>query len=217
MSEIEKPAIRPLPEPLPEGEHLLWQGSPAWRPYSRRVFQIDKIAVYFMVIIVWVAVSAAVGGGGADALRSLVWTVPPALSVLLLLAGLALLYARTTVYTITSKRVVIQSGLAFTTAVNLPFSKISSADMKTFSDATGDIELAMSGPRLLYSMIWPNVRLLRLKRPTPMIWALDHPHDAADILGQALAADQQADQPVESAPIQDAEESRPRLRRVANS
>lgn len=193
MSEIRVKPIKPLPEPLPDGERVLWQHSPVWWPYSRRVFQLDKIALYFLVVIAWVAVSAYLSTGQwLGVLRSLAWSVPPALGVLVVLGFIAWLYARTTVYTITSKRVIMQAGLAVPSAVNLPFSKIGSADMKTFKDATGDIELSMSGPRLLYSMLWPNVRLLRLNRPTPMLRALQQPHQVADILSKALTADQQA-------------------------
>jgi len=191
LSEIRVKAIKPLPERLPEGEQVLWQDSPAWKPFSRRVFQLDKIALYFLVVVGWVAGSAYLENGDWLALlRSLAWSVPPALGVLVLLAAIAWLYARTTVYTITNKRVVIQSGLALPSAVNLPFSKVSSADMKTYADDTGDIELTISGPRLLYSMLWPNLRLLRLNRPTPMLRSLEHPQKVAEILGEALSADQ---------------------------
>ena len=214
MSEIRVKALKPLPEPLPEGERVLWQHTPAWRPYSRRVFHIDKIALYFLVIIAWVATSAYLNTGESMAvLRSLALAVPAALGALLLLALIAWLYARTSVYTITNKRVVIQSGLAFETSVNLPFNNVSSADMKTFKDGTGDIELSMSGPRLLYSMLWPNVRFLRLNRPKPVMRALDHPHRVAEILGQALAADQ----PSETASKPDAQALEPDIQRTAAS
>jgi len=180
--------MRELPEPLPAGERLLWQQSPAWRPFSRRVFQLDKIGFYFLVVVGWVAVSAYLSTGElAAVLRSLSWSVPPALGVLVILALISWFYARTTTYTITSERVIVQSGLAVPAAVNLPFSKISSADMKTFADGTGDIELTMSGQRLLYSMLWPNARFFRLKRPTPVMRAVQQPKKVAGILGQALA------------------------------
>lgn len=182
---------------------MLWQRSPAWQGFGRRVFQVYKVALYFAVIVAWVAISAALGGGWSDAARSLVWTLPPALGVVLLLAFMGWLYARTTVYTITNKRVIIQSGLAFTTAINLPFSQLYSADMKRFGDGTGDIELTMSGPRILYSMLWPNTRLLALKRPNPVLWALPEPAQAADILGEALAAEQQAEASHEQGAQQD--------------
>lgn len=214
MSEIRVKSIKPLPEPLPEGERLLWQDSPAWRPFSRRVFQLDKIALYFLVIIVWVAISAYINTGDwAAILRSLTWAVPPALGVMILLGLFAWLYARTTVFTITSKRIIIQSGLALPSAVNLPFTKVGSADMKTFKDSTGDIELSMSGPRLLYSMLWPNLRQLRLNNPTPMLRALRHPHKVAEILAQALTADQQSD----SASTQESNDLQSGARRTATS
>lgn len=212
MSEIRVKPLRPLPEPLPEDERVLWQHSPAWLPYARRVFQLYKIGLYFAVIVGWVAISAYLDASQWSALlRSLSWSVPPVLGVLILLGLFAWFYARATVYTITTRRIIVQSGLAVPSSVNLPFKKISSADMKTYGDATGDIELKTSGPRLLYSMLWPNVRLLRLNRPTPVLRAIDQPARVAEILGQALAADQ----PSEAASTHDVRESQPDMRRAA--
>jgi len=188
LTEIRVKPVQGLPEPLPDGERVLWQQSPGWRPFSRRVFLIDKIGFYFLVVVGWVAGSAYLSTGEFfGVLRALAWSVPPALGVLMVLTIISWLYARTTTYTITSERVVIQSGLAVPAAVNLPFSKISSADMKTFRDNTGDIELTLSGQRLLYSMLWPNARFFRLKRPTPVMRAVQQPQKVAEILGQALA------------------------------
>ena len=198
MSQIRVKALKPLPEPLPEGERVLWQQSPAWKPFSRRVFLLDKIALYFLIIIAWVATSAYFDDGGLIAvLRALSWSVPPALGVLIMIALVAWVYARTSVYTITNKRVVIQSGIALESSTNLPFTKIDRADLKTFRDKTGDIDLEMSGPRLLYSMLWPHVRLLRLKRPKPVMRGILEPERVAEILGAALAADQPAEKPSE--------------------
>ncbi|MGY6555759.1 MAG: photosynthetic complex putative assembly protein PuhB [Wenzhouxiangella sp.] len=187
---MQKDDYKPLPGPLPDGEHVLWQRSPLWHSFGRRVFHTYKFALYFAVIIAWVAIAATLSGGLGDAWRSLLWTLPPALGVVLLLAFFAWAYSRNTVYTITNKRVIIQSGLAFTTAINLPFSKLDKADLKTFSDGSGDIELNMGGQRILYSMIWPNNRLLALKEPKPVLWALAEPAEAAEILGKALANDE---------------------------
>jgi hypothetical protein len=198
LSEIRVKALKPLPEPLPEGERVLWQQAPAWKPFSRRVFLLDKIAIYFLLIIAWVATSAYFEGDGMIAVaRALSWSVPPALGVLGLIALVSWLYARTSVYTITSKRVVITSGLALESSANLPFSKIDRADLKTFRDNTGDIDLEISGPRLLYSMLWPHVRFLRLKRPKPVLRGILQPERVAEILGKALAADQPAESPTQ--------------------
>lgn len=183
-----------LPEPLPEGERILWQRSPAWRPYARRVFHVNKIALYFGILVAWIAGTAyAASGEPASALRSLAWAAPPAIGVLIVLALLGWLYARTTMYTVTDKRIVIQSGLAFPASINLPFGRIERADLKSHADGTGDIELSLTGERVLYSMLWPNVRMLRISRPRPVMRALEQPQDAATALGQALAGDQQAE------------------------
>jgi len=193
LSEADVRPPRGLPEALPDGERILWQRSPAWRPYARRVFQLYKAALYFGVLVAWVAISAA-GDGGADAaLRSLAWTLPPALGVLAILALLGWLYARTTIYTVTDKRLVIQSGLAVPASINLPFSRVQSADLKAFADGTGDIELEITGDRVLYSMLWPNLRLFRLTRPKPVLRALTQPQQAAEMLGEALQLTQQAE------------------------
>jgi len=196
LSQIRVKALKPLPEPLPEGERVLWQQSPAWKPFSRRVFLLDKIAIYFLIIIAWVATSAYFDDGGFIAVaRALSWSVPPALGVLVMIALVGWVYARTSVYTITNKRVVIQSGIALESSTNLPFTRIDQADLKTFRDSTGDIDLEMSGPRLLYSMVWPHVRFFRLKRPKPVMRGILEPERVAQILGSALAADQPAEQP----------------------
>lgn len=214
MSEIRVKPIKPLPETLPAGERVLWQQVPDWRAYSRRAFQVDKIAVYFLIIVGWVATSAYLDAGDWTAvMRSLLWAIPPAVGVLVLLGFTAWLYARTSVYTITNKRIVIQSGVAIPSSVNLPFAKVGSADLKTFRDGTGDIELTMSGPRLLYSMVWPNVRFLRLKRPTPVLRGVQNPHKVADTLGAALTADQGA----EAAPRTVAREPRTKSRSAVTS
>lgn len=220
MSDIRIRQLRPLPEALPEDERVLWQRSPEWRPYSRRIFQVDKIALYFFIVVCWVAIAAYIDNGGWQALfRSLAWSIPPAVGVIGLLALVAWLYARTTVYTITTKRVIIQSGLAVPSAVNLPFTKVQSADMKTFTDTTGDIELSMSGPRLLYSMLWPNARLFRLKRPVPVMRAIPQPEAVAEILGQALDSDQQPAAEIEqsNADSQESEQLRPEMQRATGS
>ena len=42
-----------VPEPLPQGERLLWQGKPNWRSIARHTLHIDKIALYFAGLAVW--------------------------------------------------------------------------------------------------------------------------------------------------------------------
>ncbi|MEM1081942.1 MAG: photosynthetic complex putative assembly protein PuhB [Pseudomonadota bacterium] len=180
--------IQPLPEALPEGEHVLMQCSPSsWRAFSRRVFQLYKIALYLLMIVAWVAISAYLEHSSLlPVLQSLAWTLPPALAVLGLIALLGRFYTRTTVYTITNQRIVIETGLSYTTYTNIPYSQVERADLKTFSDHTGEIELRVAGERMLYSMLWPSVRTFRLRRPVPVLRAIHYPETVASLLGQAL-------------------------------
>jgi len=194
LSEVDVQAPKGLPEPLPDGERILWQRSPRWWPYARRVFKINSIAFYFTALICWIAGAAYAGSGElSSVLRSLSWAIPPAAGVLAILALLGWLYAKTSIYTVTDKRIVIQSGLAFPAMINLPFAQIDKADLKIQSDGTGDIELSLSGPRVLYSMLWPNVRLFRIGRPKPLMSAIPEPQQAADVLGHALSREHDAE------------------------
>ena len=59
---------RGLPEPLPPGETVLWQGSPDWLLLARRAFHVRKVAVYFGLLLAWRVAGTLADGGGAWAL-----------------------------------------------------------------------------------------------------------------------------------------------------
>jgi hypothetical protein len=40
-----------FPEPLPQNENLIWQGSPDFWSIAKRVFYVKQIAFYFALII----------------------------------------------------------------------------------------------------------------------------------------------------------------------
>ena len=48
-----------LPEPLPQGEHILWQGAPDFTDMAIRVFHLRKAAIYFAVLIASRAASSS--------------------------------------------------------------------------------------------------------------------------------------------------------------
>ena len=79
---------RGLPEQLPRGERLLWQGAPEWRTLARRAFRIRGLAVYFGVILTWSVASSLLDGRGGAAtaastlLLAAVAAVPIALAAL---------------------------------------------------------------------------------------------------------------------------------------
>lgn len=178
-----------LPERPPEGEKILWQGSPAWRGLALRVFHIRKAAIYFTILLTWVGVTAVYDGGTAyQAMYAITQMLPFPVIGLGLLAILALLYKRTTIYTITNKRVVMRFGIALSMSVGLPFKQVESASLRDCSDGTGDLVLKMTGPeKMAYAHMWPFVRPWKFKMPEPMLRSLPDAHEVARVLGDALA------------------------------
>jgi len=114
-----------------------------------------------------------------------------ALAALALMALYAWLSAKTTLYTITSRRVVIRAGVALPMVLNLPFAKIESADIRTHANGGGDIALSLpSKDRVAYLFLWPHAQPWKLARARPMLRALPNAETAAQVLGRALAAAQ---------------------------
>jgi hypothetical protein len=175
---------------LPKGETLLWQGRPAWRPLAVRAFHVRKVAIYFALFMAWRFAATMVDGGSfaAAAIAALWLVIPAALSVGALCA-LAMVYARTTRYRITSRRILLQFGVALPMTLNVPFRIVGSAGLKTYADGTGDIPLALTGKeRAAYLLLWPHVRPWRAARAEPMLRAVPNAARVADVLSNALRA-----------------------------
>ena len=179
-----------LPAPLPAGEQILWQGAPRFAGLARRALHLRWMSVYFALLAAWrIAALAADGVGIAAALQGgaiivLVGAVP---------IGLLALYgwasARSTLYTITSRRVVIRTGVALPITVNIPFALVGSAAVARHGDGTGDVALQIAPPhRVSWIALWPHTRSWHLSRPQPTLRALTEPDAVAQILGRALAA-----------------------------
>lgn len=178
-----------LPGPLPQGEHLLWQGSPAWWPLAYRAFRFGWLAVYFGLFAGWAAVSTVADGGGAvAALGAVTLTLLAGLVAGGILALIGWATARATTYSITNRRVVISHGVALPLSVNLPFGMIESVALKTYSDGTGDLVLTLGGERhLAYLVLWPHARPWHFARVEPMLRTVPGAVAIARILGDALA------------------------------
>ncbi|MGE3929448.1 MAG: photosynthetic complex putative assembly protein PuhB [Hyphomonadaceae bacterium] len=190
MSEHDFEPVRGLPGDLPVGERLIWQGAPAWWPLAQRAFHVRSVSAYFAVLMAWRGGAAALDGASALAsLQAALHLAPLAIAALALLCGLAALTARTSVYTITSKRVVLRFGVALPKAINIPFKIIDNAALKGFSDETGDIALTLSEPnKIAYFLLWPHARPWKLARPQPAMRAVPHAAAVAAQLANALNA-----------------------------
>lgn len=188
--EFETEPIRGIPAKLPEGERILWQGAPDTWKLARRAFYAGPVAIYFGVLATWsIAAGLADGTPAADigwALARLTVIGAAAIGVLYLLAWVN---HRSTVYTITTRRVVMRYGIALPMSVNLPFRYVASADLKSFGDGSGDLALSLDAERFLgFIHLWPHVRGWRLAKPQPTFRSIDDAANVARILVEAIKA-----------------------------
>jgi hypothetical protein len=187
--EYEVEPLPGLPEPLPSGERLLWQGAPRWTALAKHSFYIREIAVYFGALLAWYLISKL--PSSQPVLTTLLTFGQLALAsaaALGLIAFYALIISWTTMYSVTSRRVVIRAGIALPTVVNLPFRSVVSAGFKAHADRTGNIILGLAPKETVHFLvIWPNVRTWRGNKIEPMLRGLGDVHTAAQILSRALA------------------------------
>jgi Bacterial PH domain len=177
-----------LSDSLPAGEELLWQGRPEWRALARRAFHVRKVAIYFCLLVLW---RAAFGMANRDTVATLgasaLWMILLGCAAVGLLAVMAWLIGRTTFYTITTRRLVFQFGVALPMTLNIPFRVISSAAFKAYPDGTGEIPVSLIGAdRVAYLVLWPHARPWRAARPEPMMRAVPDAERVAEILSHAF-------------------------------
>jgi hypothetical protein len=187
--EHEFEAQKGLPEALPGNEKLLWQGSPDWRMLARRAFHVRKLALYFAALVLMRA--AFVFNDTASvlaALRSSLGPLALAAVALGLVALMAWLSARSTVYTLTDKRVVMRLGIVLTLTFNIPYRRIAAAGLHLDGRGTGDLPLTLLPPdHIAYLHLWPHARPWRVARPEPMLRSVPDAAVVAKLLTQAWA------------------------------
>ncbi|MEM8698674.1 MAG: photosynthetic complex putative assembly protein PuhB [Pseudomonadota bacterium] len=190
MSGFENEPVHGLPAFLPKGERILWQGAPRALSLARQAFMIGPVLVYFTVLGLWRVLEAmSLGAAPLAALGSAISLIPFAAATVAILCLMALWIARTTLYTITNRRVVIRFGVALKMAVNLPFAEIGAADLKRSRDGSGTLALTMTGKgRIAFLHLWPNVRPWHYLPTQPALRAIAEPEAAAEALSGALAA-----------------------------
>ena len=188
---------RGLPGPLPQGERVLWQGSPNWRAMTRRVFHIRGLSAYFGILVAYAAANSySQGTPLADVALGAAKFAGLALVPLALLTLYAWGTARATTYTVTNRRVAIRMGIAMPMTLNLPFARIDGAAFRPAKDGTGDITLQMAkGDRVAYLVLWPHARPWHVARTEPMLRAIPHAEKVAQLLSRALAASADAPAP----------------------
>jgi len=158
-----------LPEPLPKGERMIWQGSPDFRMLALHAFHVRKLALYFaaMLALQWIYLSA---DPAAPLVRPLLTSAGMALLALGLLTTIAWFSARTTLYTLTDRRIVMRIGIVLTLTFNLPLRQVSGAAIKPQASGHGDIAITLSGSdRIAWLNLWPHARPWQLRQPQPSL------------------------------------------------
>ena len=179
-----------LPEALPRGEVVLWQGKPSWRSLAVRAFHARKVGVYFGVILAWwMAVGLYKQSPPTGIANGACTLLLLAFSAIGISALLAWLYCKTTTYTITNRRVFMRYGVALPMTLNIPYRIVGSAAAKVHRDGTADIPLHLTGSgRVAYLHLWPHARPWHLKNPEPMLRSIPDGARVAALLAGALAA-----------------------------
>ncbi|MCW6507309.1 photosynthetic complex putative assembly protein PuhB [Lichenifustis flavocetrariae] len=182
--------IRGLPARLPPGETLLWQGEPDLRAMALRVFHVRKVAIYFGLLVAYRLASALHDGASLfGAAKAALPLTGLGVAAVLILAGLAALVCRTTVYSITSRRVVMRIGVALPITFNLPFKTLASASLKLQGKGVGTIPLVLTDSnRLAYLVMWPHARPWRTARTEPALRFVPDAAKVAQILAEAVSA-----------------------------
>ena len=173
-----------LPERLPAGEEILWQGRPDWWALTKQAFGFWWVIGWFAILGLWrfVAVSDLMPFGQA------IWSVLPFLIMAIVVGALLMVsayaQAKAALYTITNKRVVMRIGAALNITMNLPFVQIANADLKTFRDGTGTIVFEkMGNARISYLICWPHVRPWHFNT-RPALRAIRDPEDVARVISE---------------------------------
>ncbi len=178
--------IRGLPEQLPEGEHILWQGAPDPRRLAREALGLRWVAGYFALLAFWrVGVSSADVPFGVALMHGLPFILSGAVACAILY-GIAYVQARSTVYTLTNKRVAMRIGAALTMTLNLPYTWIGTAKLDLKSSGHGTLAFELIGEtRVSYLMSWPHVRPWHIARTQPALRCIPDAENVARIFAEA--------------------------------
>ncbi len=183
---------RPLsasPEGMGREERIVWQGAPDWRSLALRSLRMREVAAYFLLIMAWrFGAEIAAGNGLVAALSSGGWPLALGLPVLGFLGLYARLVARSTLYTVTTERLVLRIGVALPMTVTVPLALVQSLNLRLNPDRTGDITIAvLPEQRLSYVVLWPHARPWRIGRPEAALRAVPNAEAVSIAISRVLA------------------------------
>ena len=175
-----------LPELLPKGEVILWQGRPNWLRLTIESLNLWWVIGYFGLLVAWRFVTVIDYLPLGTAVSVSVPFLFVAAFVGLLLCSIGYIQARSTVYTITNRRVVMRIGAALTMTLNLPFTKIDNAAVAKKRGGFGNIAFETSGnTKFSYFVLWPHARSWYFGKPQPTLKCIPDIEKVSSILGEA--------------------------------
>lgn len=186
--DFEREPIPGLPALLPAGEEIKWQGAPDRHAIAKHVLHRNKIAAYFAIVAVWkLATTLYDGGTILAAATNAGIMVGLGIIVMAIIWLFARAVERTTVYTITNKRVVMRFGVAIPVTFNYPFKQIVSADVQAVENNTGTIALSMKEhTKISWAILWPHARPWRFAKPEPAMRLIRDVESVSQVLSRQL-------------------------------
>ncbi|MEP7065064.1 MAG: photosynthetic complex putative assembly protein PuhB [Gemmatimonadota bacterium] len=182
--------LRGVEMPLPEGERVLWQGAPALAELLLHAFHARKVVIYFALLVALAAILAGESPAPLHTfLTAAMWLSISAVVACCFLFVFATLAARTTLYAITERRVVMKIGIALPVVLNVPLAIIDSVNLKPRAHDRGDIALQLAGDsRVAYLVLWPHARAWHLRHPQPLMRGVENAAGVGAVLQGALLA-----------------------------
>ena len=162
-----------FPESLPTSEKVLWQGSPCAWLIAKRIFFLPHLFFYFLMF----SCLALIVNSDVLTLKDLFVKFLSYMSLgmvaIFILLAISFLISSTTMYSITDKRVVMRIGIVLNLSLNIPFSKIETAELKAYPDKSGDISLNLvPDNKIAYLHLWPHCRPWFFSSPRPRLSCL---------------------------------------------
>jgi hypothetical protein len=178
-----------LPEKLPKGESILWQGAPDFKAVTLRVFHMRALLIYFGILLAYRLFSGLYDGDAIASLgMSMLWMTLLSATCLGLVAYFAHLICSTTLYTLTDRRIVMRIGIVLNMTFNLPLSKIQSAGLNVGENGIGDIPLKLdSTSKIALFHLWPHAKPGAWANPEPMLRCIPNSQKVASLLSDAWA------------------------------
>ncbi|WP_147127648.1 photosynthetic complex putative assembly protein PuhB [Shimia ponticola] len=175
-----------LPEALPEGEEILWQGRPSTLALAQQSLWFNWVVGYFVLLVIWRVGVSSTQFPLVEALGHGV----PFLVLGMICAGVILaiawLQARGAMYTLTTHRVAMRIGAALQMTLNLPYQWIENASLDLRKSGVGTIALELKGDsHVSYMTAWPHIRPWKMAKPQPALRCIPDAEKVAKILAEA--------------------------------